>query len=140
MNEERLEALRNYYDSTDLTSELEKAEIDAEIEQSPMVGITVRFPTDVLQQVRTAAAALGVKPTALIRTWVEQQLSTRGTPGSHQALRFNQVLAGKTLLSGGGSHFAEFHSVRVSRFEEHTEPAESEAFRRRSAELAVARG
>ncbi len=40
-----------------------------------MVGITIRLPASTLNTARALAAGRGVKVTALIRDWVEQQLA-----------------------------------------------------------------
>lgn len=72
MDREKLEELRQYYDNTDTSAEIADAEVDDEIVQSPMVGITVRLPADVLQRVRELAAKEHVKTTALIRRWIEE--------------------------------------------------------------------
>ncbi|EHB44986.1 hypothetical protein MycrhDRAFT_6663 [Mycolicibacterium rhodesiae JS60] len=140
MNEDGLDALRNHYDTTDLTSELETAELDTEIEQSPMVGITVRFPAEVLQQVRAAAAAVGVKPTALIRKWVEQQLNPRKSQVATSAVGFTQLFAGGTAFFDKTTRIDFPSALFVSRHEEHFDAADTDAFVRRAAELAATRG
>lgn len=139
MDQERLDALRDYYETMDLTSELEKAELDTDAAQSPMVGITVRFPAEVLQQVRAVATAVGVKPTALIRIWVEQRLDSDKTRVRGKVHKFNQVIVGAPGF-GETSVIDEFRSVLVARYEEHTDSAESESFVQRSAEYAAMRG
>jgi hypothetical protein len=72
MDKEKLEELRQYYDNTDTSAEIADAEVDDEIVQSPMVGITVRLPAEVLQRIRELAANDNVKTTALIRRWIEE--------------------------------------------------------------------
>lgn len=74
MDKQKLEELRNYYDNTDTSDEISDADLDTEIVESPMVGITVRLPQDLLQAVREAAAQEGIKTTALIRRWIEDQM------------------------------------------------------------------
>jgi hypothetical protein len=74
MNKKKLKELREYYDSTDTSAEIADAELDDEIVQSPMVGITVRLPAEVLQRVRERAARENIKTTALIRRWIEHQV------------------------------------------------------------------
>ena len=74
MDKQKLEELRDYYDNTDTADEIGDADLDTEIIESPMVGITVRLPQHLLQSVREAAAQEGIKTTALIRRWIEDQM------------------------------------------------------------------
>lgn len=76
MDEKKLEELRDYYDCTDTSAEIANAELDDEIVISPMVGITVRLPAEVLQRVRDLAAQENVKTTALIRRWIECEIES----------------------------------------------------------------
>jgi len=70
-----LDALREHYDSTDTSAELEKAELDAMTVSEPMVGITVRLPAPTLDAARSIARKDGVKVTALLRQWIEQNVA-----------------------------------------------------------------
>ena len=76
MDQKKLKELRDYYDSTDTSDEIKDAELDDTIVHNRMVGITVRLPADTLQQVRELGATDGIKPTALIRRWVEDRLKS----------------------------------------------------------------
>jgi len=70
-----LDALREHYDSTDTSVELEKAELDTTIVGEPMVGITIRLPASTLDAARVIARKDGVKVTALLRRWIEQNVA-----------------------------------------------------------------
>ena len=70
-----LDALREHYDNTDTSAELEKAELDTTIVGEPMVGITVRLPASTLDAARVIARKDGVKVTALLRRWIEQNVA-----------------------------------------------------------------
>lgn len=86
MDQKQIEELRQHYDNVDTSDGIKDAEIDDEIVQSPMVGITVRLPAEVLEQVRQMARDQGVKTTALIRRWIEdasQRASDTGQCGVH---------------------------------------------------------
>lgn len=72
MDQKTLNELRNYYDNTDTSGEIADAELDEEVTPAPMVGITVRLPATRLEQVRKLAAREHLKPTALIRRWVDE--------------------------------------------------------------------
>jgi hypothetical protein len=101
---ERMAVLRDYYDNTDLTAEIEGAELDTDIVQSPMVGITVRLPSETLQQVRELAAQENIKTTALIRRWIEANLEPRccstivihGCPGENSRAAIDARFYGVT--------------------------------------------
>jgi len=75
-----LDALREHYDHTDTSAELERAELDSTIVAEPMVGITVRLPASTLDAARSIARKDGVKVTALLRQWIEQDIA-EGTDG-----------------------------------------------------------
>ncbi len=75
MTSDELAAVRDLYDTTDQSAALETAELDASTVEDPMVGITIRLPASTLNTARALAAGRGVKVTALIRDWVEQQLA-----------------------------------------------------------------
>ncbi len=70
-----LDALREHYDNTDTSIELEKAELDASVVAEPMVGITVRLPASTLDAARAIARKEGLKVTALLRQWIEQNVA-----------------------------------------------------------------
>ena len=70
-----LDALRQHYDNTDTSVELEKAELDTTFVAEPMVGITVRLPASTLDSARAIARKDGVKVTALLRQWIEQNVA-----------------------------------------------------------------
>ena len=70
-----LDALREHYDNTDTSAELENAELDTTIVGEPMVGITIRLPASTLDTARGVARKDGVKVTALLRQWIEQNLA-----------------------------------------------------------------
>ena len=70
-----LDALRKHYDNTDTSAELEKAELDTMTVSEPMVGITVRLPASTLDAARSIARKDGVKVTALLRQWIEQNVA-----------------------------------------------------------------
>jgi hypothetical protein len=60
--------------------DIAEAELNTEVVQSPMVGITVRLPAERLEKVREIAARQGVKTTALIRRWVDNAVDAEDQP------------------------------------------------------------
>jgi hypothetical protein len=70
-----LDALRQHYDDADTSGELTRAELDTTINAEPMVGITVRLSASTLDAARAIARKDGVKVTALLRQWIEQNVA-----------------------------------------------------------------
>lgn len=71
------EQLRHYYDTTDVSPELARAEVVEPGSGATMVGITIRLPVATLEAARAIARDDGVKVTALLREWVEQRVAER---------------------------------------------------------------
>jgi len=73
----KIDDIAGYYDTHSVAGELEAAiasgaaRWETNIDPNPMIGVTVRLPKSVLDAVREAATRRRVKPTALIRQWVE---------------------------------------------------------------------
>jgi hypothetical protein len=79
MTKTQRQELADYYDTHDTTPEMEGGEWVDEPATDPMVTTSLRLPLGVMRAVRAAAAAEKVKPTALIRRWVEDALSGQPT-------------------------------------------------------------
>lgn len=65
--------LAEHYDRTDLTDEIERASWEAEVQADPMVVTSLRLPKSLLDWIREQAANERVRPTALIRRWLEDR-------------------------------------------------------------------
>lgn len=73
MNDE--EELRAEFDAADLSGEIEQAdELEGPL-VAPYVTTSIRLPMPVMRAVRRAAARRGMKPTVLLREWVESALA-----------------------------------------------------------------
>lgn len=68
-----LQRLRDHYDTHDAGDEMADGEWEGP-GPDPMVTTSLRLPKSVLDQVRAQARQLGVRPTSLIRRWVEAQV------------------------------------------------------------------
>ena len=80
---QQIAELREYYDTTSTAEELADEAAgrwEDDVETDPMVTTSLRLPKSLLDTVRAEAKALEVKPTALIRTWIEQHY-TAPQPG-----------------------------------------------------------
>lgn len=89
MDPTKLAELQNYFDHTDLSTEIEESTLDDTVDPAPMVGITVRLPAAVLNRVREQAAERGIKTTALIREWVEDSVADQTDDDS--TVKFSDV-------------------------------------------------
>jgi predicted DNA-binding protein len=79
MNKDKLDQLRDYYQTTDTSTEVRHARRD-ERTISPdeaMVSTSIRLPRSLMQRVRERAAHAGVPASALMRQWVLDRLDTR---------------------------------------------------------------
>lgn len=76
MRKDEIQELAEYYDSNDLSAEIEQAEPENDTDNDPMITTSLRLPKSVLDRVRVEARAAGVKPTALIRRWVEEAVNS----------------------------------------------------------------
>ena len=70
---EDVERLAEHYDETDLSGEIAQAELDESVDQDPMITTSLRLPKSVLDKVREHAARAGLKPSQLMRQWIEQE-------------------------------------------------------------------
>lgn len=75
MDQDKLSDLRNYYDNENSVGG-EDGVWEADTEDDPMVTTSIRLPKTLLDWVRTQADDQGIKPTALIRRWIEERNST----------------------------------------------------------------
>lgn len=78
MVEKEVDDLAAYYDEHDTTAELERARPRKPVPADEVMIVTsLRLPKPVTDQVRERAQERGVKPTALIREWVEAALAAQ---------------------------------------------------------------
>jgi uncharacterized protein YdiU (UPF0061 family) len=89
---EQLERIAQEYETGDASADLERAEYDNSAVAEPMVTTSLRLPKPVMDAVRAAADARGIRPTALMREWVEQQLLDQASTGE-QVVPISAVLA-----------------------------------------------
>ncbi|MCK9870450.1 hypothetical protein MRI28_12505 [Nocardiopsis dassonvillei] len=77
MGDRRLDELAEYYGEHDISEDIEAAELERH-DPGPgdrvMVVSSVRLPKRTMDRLREAAAAQDVKPTALMRRWLEERL------------------------------------------------------------------
>jgi hypothetical protein len=76
MDKDKLEELRDHYDTTDTSGSVERAQWDERVlgPDEVMVSTSIRLPRSLMQRVRERAAEAGVPATALMRQWVLDRL------------------------------------------------------------------
>lgn len=77
LDDKRLEELAAYYDTRDISADIEDADVarhDPVPGDQVMIVSSVRLPKPLMDRVRDAATDEGVKPTALMRRWIEDGL------------------------------------------------------------------
>ena len=73
MDKQQIDELRDHYDNTDTSDQMDGGTWETDVDPNPMVTTSLRLPKDVLDWVREQAAEQHAKPTALIRQWIEQR-------------------------------------------------------------------
>ncbi len=73
MDREAMIEARNHYDTTSTAGEMDGGAWETDVDPDPMVTTSVRLPKSLLDWVREQADAGRVKPTALIRRWIEER-------------------------------------------------------------------
>jgi len=92
IDREQLERIAEEYQTGDASAELDRAEYDDSSVAEPMVTTSLRLPKPVMDAVRAAADARGMRPTALMREWVEQQVVEQAATGE-RVIPVSAVLA-----------------------------------------------
>lgn len=70
---DKIQQIRDYADSHDLSEEIEQGHWETDVADDPMITTSLRLPKSLLDWVRAQAAEQHVKPTAWIRELIEQQ-------------------------------------------------------------------
>lgn len=99
MAENKLDALRDYYDTHCTADEMEDGTWETDVYPNPMVSTSLRLPKDVLDWVRAQAATEGIGHTALIRRWIEQRRALEQADAARVDQRLD-VLAEAVLAVG----------------------------------------
>lgn len=74
---DKIQQIRDYADSHDLSEEIEQGHWETDVADDPMITTSLRLPKSLLDWVRVQAAEQHVKPTAWIRELIEQQRAGR---------------------------------------------------------------
>ena len=74
--------IADYAQRHDFAAEMEQGTWQAGTEADPMVTTSVRLPKSLLDWVRQPAATQHVRPSVLIRQWIEQRRDADREPGA----------------------------------------------------------
>jgi hypothetical protein len=77
----KLDEMASYAQAHDFSTEMEQGVWETNTETDPMVTTCLRLPKSLLDWVREQAAAQHVRPTGLIRQWIEQRRNAGGAAG-----------------------------------------------------------
>lgn len=75
----KLNEIADYAEDHDFAAEMEQGAWEADTDADPMITTSVRLPKSLLDWIRQRAAAQHVRPSVLIRQWIEQQRDEDGT-------------------------------------------------------------
>lgn len=80
-NGAEIEALAEYYETHELTEEevMSAEPAEAQPADSVMITTSLRLPKPVMDEVRRRAQIRGVKPTAIMREWIEAAVADQET-------------------------------------------------------------
>jgi hypothetical protein len=78
----KLEEIADYAQHHDFSAEMEQGTWEADTEADPMITTSVRLPKSLLDWVRQHASAQHVRPSVLIRQWIEQRRDAAEAEGA----------------------------------------------------------
>ena len=73
MADGNMDAMRDHFDTSDLSGAIDSATWETDVDPDPMIVTSIRLPKSLLDWVREQAAEEQLKPTALIRRWIEDR-------------------------------------------------------------------
>jgi hypothetical protein len=78
----KLDEIAEYAERHDFAAEMEQGTWEADTDADPMITTSVRLPKSLLDWIRHRAAAQHVRPSALIRQWIEERRDTAEAEGA----------------------------------------------------------
>jgi hypothetical protein len=97
MAKKRVDEIAEYAETHDFAAEIaERGAWEADTDTDPMVTTSLRLPKSLLDWVRDQAAKEHVRPTVLIRQWIEQRREAGGDDLAGRIERLEQAVFHKT--------------------------------------------
>ncbi len=93
MEQDKINDLRDHYDSTDVAEHFADAEVDTRITTEVLVSTSIRLPQSLVNQVRDQAATLGIPATTLMRQWVTEKATTATAPAVVSVAELQRFIA-----------------------------------------------
>lgn len=90
VDDKRLEELAEYYGDRDLSEEIGSADLQRSPGDQVMVVTSLRVPKPLMDRVRDAATDEGLKPSALMRYWIESGLTQYENPPGQGSASLDQ--------------------------------------------------
>jgi len=78
----KLDEIADYAHHHDFAAEMEQGSWEVDIDADPMVTTSVRLPKSLLDWIRHRAAAQHVRPSVLIRQWIQQHRDAAEAEGA----------------------------------------------------------
>lgn len=98
----KLDEITEYAQTHDFAAEMEQGTWEEQTDPDPMVTTSVRLPKSLLDWVREQAATQHVRPSVLIRQWLEQQRDTE-TVGETEDLAARVARLEGAVFSGSNA-------------------------------------
>lgn len=93
MDDETLDELRTYYDTTSLPDSVERAVLDERVADEVMVSTSIRLPRELMIRVRERAEDAGVPATTLMRQWIMDAITAPVTEAVVSVAELQRFLA-----------------------------------------------
>lgn len=93
MDQKTIDALREYYDSTDITDHFAQATLNTQTAAEVLVSTSIRLPQSLVNRIREQAAAAGVSATALMRQWIIERAAAPSTKAVVSVADLEQFIA-----------------------------------------------
>lgn len=93
----KLDEIAKYADSHDFAAEMEQGVWETDTEDDPMLTTSLRLRKSLLARVRAQAAAEHVRPSVLIRQWIEQRRDAGGAVAVEDLVARCIALGGKSF-------------------------------------------
>ena len=87
----KLDEIADYAERHDFAAEMEQGSWEADTDADPMITTSVRLPKSLLDWVRQRAAAQHVRPSVLIRQWIEQRRDAEAEGAGDLAVRVERL-------------------------------------------------
>jgi predicted DNA binding CopG/RHH family protein len=93
MNQDKIDRLRDHYDTTDVAGHFADATLQTDTASEVLVSSSIRLPQSLMSQVRAQAAELGIPATTLMRQWIIERATTPATPASVSVADLQRFIA-----------------------------------------------